>query len=116
MARRQIIPAVMEFGNFIFEQLNTKLNSGLHLSLNREKALAVEYSENTELLFAKVEVLENALEIARNIEDIYEKAKYYKDEILPAMADLRKTADSLEYLTGGKYWPVPNYAHLLFDV
>ena len=116
MSRRQIIPAVLDFGRFLFDQLNTKLNSGLYVSLDREKALAVEYSEKTEELFVKVEALEEALEIGQNTEDIYEKAKYYKDEILPAMAELRKVADRLEYLTSGKYWPIPNYAHLLFDV
>ena len=116
MARRQIIPAVMEFGKFVFDQLKSKIDSGMELSLKKEKELAKEVAEKTELLFEKVEALENDLEVAGNIEDLYEKAKYYKETVLTAMAELRAVADRLEYLTGNKYWPIPNYAHLLFDV
>ncbi len=43
-------------------------------------------------------------------------ADYYKDTIIPAMSDLRQTADEIETLVGEKYWPYPTYGRLLFAV
>ena len=40
----------------------------------------------------------------------------YKDKVLPAMADLRKTADALETMTAAEYWPYPSYGDILFSV
>lgn len=116
MARRQIIPAVLEYGKFVFEQLQAKKNSGLTLCLTKEEELAQEVSDSTEKLFEKVEELEAVLDKGKNTADLYDRAKFYKDVILPAMAELREAADHLEYLTGGTYWPMPNYAHILFDI
>ena len=43
-------------------------------------------------------------------------ARYMHDTVLPAMADLRKSADTLETLTDRSYWPFPTYDELLFSI
>jgi glutamine synthetase len=116
MAHRQIIPAVMEFGKMVFEQLKLKQESGLGLNLKKEKEMAVELSEKTQEALEKIEVLESVLKTGEETTDLYEKAKFYKETVTVAMSDLRTVVDHLEYLTGGKYWPMPNYAHILFDI
>ena len=45
-----------------------------------------------------------------------EKAMAYKDEVVSAMAELRKVADEAEKLTDVAYWPYPVYSDLLFGV
>jgi glutamine synthetase len=37
-----------------------------------------------------------------------------KDEILPALSKVRKSADALEYLVDDRLWPLPKYREMLF--
>ena len=50
------------------------------------------------------------------IAEITEKGAFYRDEVIPAMEELRKQADAMERLTAEKYWPYPTYSKLLFYV
>ena len=50
-------------------------------------------------------------------EDKYaELALYYRNNVFPAMCELRETVDNLEVIVGGKYWPYPSYGTLLYRV
>ena len=39
-----------------------------------------------------------------------------RDVVIPAMAELRASADEIETLVGEKYWPYPTYGKMLFAV
>ena len=39
-----------------------------------------------------------------------------KDEMIPAMDELRANCDKLELETAAEYWPFPTYGELLFGV
>ena len=41
-------------------------------------------------------------------------ARYYCEEVLPAMAEVRKYADSLEGWVADDLWPLPTYQEMLF--
>ena len=56
------------------------------------------------------------METVRSTEDAADKAALIRDRLLPAMAELRASADSLEQLTDRSYWPFPTYDDLLFSV
>jgi len=43
-----------------------------------------------------------------------EEALYMRDTILPAMAEVRRLADTLERLTPDDLWPLPKYSEILF--
>ena len=45
-----------------------------------------------------------------------EQAKFYHDEVCPAMQVLRAPVDHLEMIVDGKLWPMPTYGDLLFNV
>jgi len=47
-------------------------------------------------------------------EDTMEEAIYMRDVILPAMAETRRLADTLERLTPDDLWPLPKYSEMLF--
>ena len=53
---------------------------------------------------------------AKELDDTKAQADYYRDSILPLMAEARSSADMLELRTGEKYWPFPTYEKLLFYV
>ena len=116
MVHRQILPAVLEYSKMVFEQLKLKAESGLNLNLANEKAFAEKLAAKTEELISKNDALQKVLDKGEVIADSYEKAKFYKEESLSAMAELREVVDRLETMVGGTYWPMPNYAHILFDI
>jgi glutamine synthetase len=41
-------------------------------------------------------------------------AKYFRDKVIPAMVELRETADSLECIVPHDVWPLPTYREMLF--
>ena len=53
---------------------------------------------------------------AKDIEDEAESAKYFKDQVLAAMQELRAVADEMESNMSSKAWPYPSYGTLLFSV
>ena len=46
--------------------------------------------------------------------DAYGHAKYMRDHVVSAMADLRKNADKLETVVADDLWPLPTYREMLF--
>ena len=41
-------------------------------------------------------------------------AAFARDQVLPAMSDLRKNADRLETMIADDLWPLPTYREMLF--
>ncbi len=46
--------------------------------------------------------------------DADKHAKYFRDKVVPAMAALRETGDSLECIVPHDVWPLPTYREMLF--
>ena len=46
--------------------------------------------------------------------DLLKHAQYQRDELLPAMAELRVLADKLELTVADEHWPLPTYREMLF--
>ena len=44
----------------------------------------------------------------------YAHAKYFRDDVLPAMADVRTLGDKLETMVADDLWPLPTYREMLF--
>ena len=51
-----------------------------------------------------------------SMDDVEAMAHAYHDQIVPAMAALRKPVDELELLVDKDIWPVPTYGDLMFEV
>jgi len=47
-------------------------------------------------------------------DDVHSKAYHVRDNVLPAMAAVRKAADALERIVADKHWPLPSYREMLF--
>jgi glutamine synthetase len=58
--------------------------------------------------------LEKAATKARKVADAIKQARFYRDEVIPAMEALRVVADKLENEVDADLWPVPTYADMLF--
>ncbi len=62
----------------------------------------------------RITALESAIAGAGETHDSLELARYYRDTVLPAMAEVRQTADALEPIVADDLWPLPTYSELLF--
>ena len=70
----------------------------------------------TDVLTSDLQKLESVIRNRPEGEDPLADARYMHDTVLPAMANLRKSADTLETLTDKTYWPFPTYDELLFSI
>ena len=81
-----------------------------------EASLAAELTRLQARTYKALRKLEEVTAKAHALSNITEKGAACRDEVLPAMAALRKEADAMERLTAEKYWPYPTYTKLLFYV
>ena len=112
MANKKYLPASYKYLNNLAETLNNlKLNNvdnpALSNTFNKLNILI----NNT---ICCVNELDDKNDLAKNYSN-KDKAFYYLNEIKPIMNSLRKYIDDIEEIMPVKYWPVPNYASLLFD-
>jgi glutamine synthetase len=83
----------------------------------------VESPEQANLLRELVESVSSLRKAALNLDEAVAgqpdgaamaHAKYQRDVVIPAMAELRKAADTLELMVADEYWPLPKYREMLF--
>lgn len=117
MAKKDILPAVSEYSQVLANTIlsKTAVNKKL-VNCTYETEVLQRVSNLTASAYEKVKALEFALTKPKTIEDVTQRALYYKDEILILMQDLREDVDTLEDLVSAEYWPMPTYGDLLFGV
>lgn len=116
MAKREILPAVLKYTKETFATLKAKQDLGLNISLEKEEAYATKLSNLTESLMSKIDALDKVLLDAKDYEEAYDLAKYYREYVFEAMQTLRMVADELETMVSATDWPFPTYVDLLFYV
>lgn len=110
MALHQILPAALAYCRSLCDSIAAKQPLGL--SCKAECQLAQRLSEAADALYDHVQTLGFSLDAVPTDPEL--AVDYYHDVVVPAMADLRKEADTLETLTDKSYWPYPTYSDLLF--
>ena len=63
-----------------------------------------------------MDALEEKLVRLDTFQDLTEEAAFIRDELIPAMGQLRAAADEAETQTAASCWPFPTYGDLLFGV
>ena len=114
MARKQIIPAGIEFTKMLAEAMVAKEQVGINCTA--EKKLASKASSLTNSILEATDVLDDKLLEVKNCTEGEPTARYYRDVVFAAMQELRAVVDELETITPDKMWPFPTYADLLFKV
>jgi len=117
MAKRQIIPAVIQFTTSLAESINTIKATGISVDISVQTELLTEVSTLTASLSKNVKLLEKAVEKADNFEgDIFDLGMMYRYEVFEQMNTLREDADKLETIVDEDFWPLPTYSDMLFNV
>lgn len=116
MASRDIIPAVSAYIAEIAGSAAAKQAVVPDASCFMEEDLITELSELNNAAYKAVKVLKNAVSNASSMKDHVSQAECYRDDVIPAMNDLRDKVDKMETMTASEYWPLPTYGDMLFRV
>ena len=116
MARRQLIPAALEFMSAVAGTASSKRSVSECISTKTEEQILKYVSRDTDNMCAACDKLEDLMNKVDTVKGTYELADYYCNTILPAMAEVRAAADHCEIIVGKEYWPLPNYSEMLFYV
>ena len=114
MVHKDIIPAAFKYLNvladteFKMQRVFHLCDAGLKL-MEKLNTLVNELSNKSAELAQKHEQ-------TKKIENLMERAHSYAKIVLPAMDDVRTTADQIEMLLGEEYKPFPSYEDLLYSV
>ncbi|MBQ9483367.1 MAG: glutamine synthetase III, partial [Ruminiclostridium sp.] len=106
MAYHDLLPSISKYVRYLDKDLTSDF----------EKNISSQLSQLMNKAYSALLELEAKLAKATDEADAIKCAFICKDEVIPAMADLRKYIDDAEKLTAKEYWAVPTYGELLFDV
>lgn len=110
IARQMILPAVYAHQRDLAETAASTEGAGVDCPGVREEletyaALGDRFRAATAHLAARVDGMPD---------DAFAAGPYLRDQIRPAMSDLRELGDQLEGLTPTSRWPMPSYRDMLF--
>ena len=114
MARRLYVPAIMAYAGDVASDLAAKDNLGIASSMEEELCQAL--TKGAATVWELVGLLEEKNGAARDIADPAALDEAYRDEVLPAMDELRAAVDAMEVICSKDRWPVPSYNDMLFYV
>ncbi|MBQ3754594.1 MAG: glutamine synthetase type III, partial [Clostridia bacterium] len=114
IATKDIIPAVLGYKKDLAIGASKSLEAGI--SADVEISIANRLEMLIKAARTCVDNLKEAVDEAHKLGNGFEGGKCYASKVLDAMDALRKTCDELEVSTAKAYWPMPNYADVLFSV
>ncbi|MFA6689103.1 MAG: glutamine synthetase III [Sphaerochaetaceae bacterium] len=116
MVRKQVLPAVVSYSEELSKSALKKKQLCPELACETEVNLVKQLSVLSDSLCRKLEELDAAILRVSGISEVEESARFYHNDVLSSMNEVRAVADELETLVGTKYWPYPTYGDLLFYV
>jgi len=114
VAGKQIIPAVISYTTELANSVIAVKEAGADASTQIE--ILNDVSALLKDMKTALVKLTDVTEKASEITSAGEQAKFYRDEVKAAMAELRTPADKLEMMVDKEYWPFPSYGDLMFEV
>lgn len=114
MSLRDYIPAVSKYIGDLSSQVNEASLILPESALNSTRLHIKQLADHLGAVYTARETLDSLQQKAAAIISTEEAAFFYKDEVNPAMEELRSHVDSLEVLTAREYWPVPTYGDMTY--
>jgi len=110
MAKSMFLPAAHRRQNELASTAQALKEVGIK---NPDISFLKEITGDVATLEKVIRELERAME-HKSKGELIEHAKYYRDEIIPLMNELRVIADKLELAIPDDLWPLPSYLEMLF--
>ena len=115
MARKTIIPAVINYVKTLSEAIAVKKEIGIG-SYDVESDLVKKISALNSQMHLLTNDLEEAVKHAQTIHSLIEQDTFYQEHVLSKMEELRHISDEIEQICSKEYWPLPSYGDLLYSV
>ena len=112
MGRKDIYPAVERY----IVELCAAAKKEAGLSDETERDLLSRLSADNDAMYKKAKEIENLLAEAKGIGDAERTARFFADNIIPVMQEMRAFSDDMELNTAKDLWPFPTYGDILFSV
>ncbi|MBE5957443.1 MAG: glutamine synthetase type III [Lachnospiraceae bacterium] len=116
MVRKNYLAAIEGYLYSLAKTTSLMKSVSANVKCNYEISTMERLSELTDSINEATKALEEKLASLVNYDNIIKTSEAMRDEILPAMENLRKYVDEAEMLTSERYWPFPSYGKLLFSV
>lgn len=114
ISRQTLLPAAVRYAGEIARDFNAICDAGMCASA--PKAMLGQLTEDINAYYLATDALACALERCSESAAVPEQAVLIRENVLPAMENVRAAADALEKIVDKKYWPMPSYGELLFHV
>ena len=112
IAKRQILPACIQYSSELASAVNELTAAGITPAVQKRELEKT--NSLLEDLSSAIDALEKAVGKAKSIEKVSAKARCYREDVVLAMSEVRKAADTLEMIVDAELWPLPSYAEMLF--
>ena len=116
MASKLYIPSVIKYCTSLAESINSIKATGIAADTSVQNDLLTKASTLLSETDRALCDLKEKITKAEHQPEGEELAVYYRDNIRSAMNALRAPVDELEMIVDKKFWPVPTYGDLLFEV
>ena len=116
MVSKKYIPSFIKYNTYLAQSINEIRNACKAVDVSVQEGMLTECSKLLVATKAALEELKVVTQKAGDLKEAKEQAEYFKDVVFEAMSRLRKPVDELEMLVDKKYWPVPSYGDMLFEV
>ena len=117
MVRREIFPAVSGYICTLSQAVAAKREVCPQLACQGETDLIQRLSALLDTAYAGVEKLGGLLEApAAGSKNVLTAGVHYRDQVIPAMNELRAAVDEMEQQVSAEYWPYPSYAELMYSI
>jgi glutamine synthetase len=117
LVNTKIIPAAIAYQGELLETVQGLRNLGDIISEDSYQGEVILLQKVTSLikdLNDMISDLHTKVEKAEEIKDFPKKAKYFSDNIVEALENVRIPADALEGIVPDSDWPLPKYSEMLF--
>ena len=118
IANTMILPAVLEYQNRLASTIVQTKAAVSSINLDSHEELLKSIADKITEFRHAIERLEKSEDKnnghSLNEEEQYILAKFYQDEVIPAMTEVRRIADELEVMVDDSLWPLPKFREMLF--
>lgn len=114
MARKQLLPATMEYVQTLCESIATKNKIGF--TCKTDEKIAKKLNELSDSFYESIERLEKCVADANAVSGIQKQAEFFHDVVLSEMNNMRSIADEIELNMPAAKWPIPAYSEIIYNV
>lgn len=114
MARKQLLPATLEYIHKLCDSIAVKKQVGLSSAV--EEKMAEKLNDLAEAFYDSIENLEIQVNHACEIKEILPQARFFHDIVVSEMERMRTTSDTIERIMPCSQWPIPDYSAMIYNV